>query len=494
MAWIWTAISVINFLWLLQVLLSLKRNRKLPPGPTGLPIIGHFHLLGKNPHQDFHNLAQKYGPIMYLRFGFVPTIVVSSPAAAELVLKTHDLIFAGRAHHQAAKEISYDKRNIVFAQYGIYWRNMRKLCTLELLSNFKINQFQPMRRAEIEVFVESLQRAAGKRETVDISAKISALIGDMTCLMVFGRKFADGDLDEKGFKAVIGETLQVAALPNIADYFPFLAALDLQGLTRRMKELSKTFDGFLERIIDDHIQNKQEKKHAQDFADTMITIMESGEAGFEFDRRHVKAVLLVIILQEKYKQKIMEWALSELIRHPKAMKKLQQELEKVVGMDQIVEESHLDRLEYLDMVVKETLRLHPAVPLLIHESLEDCVVDQFHVPKGSRLIVNVWSIGKDPNAWREPQKFLPERFIGSNIDLRGQDFQLIPFGSGRRGCPGLQLGLTVVRLVLAQLVHCFDWELPDGMVASELDMAEHFGLVTCRENHLLAVPTYRLLK
>ncbi|KAL0333145.1 UNVERIFIED_CONTAM: cytochrome [Sesamum calycinum] len=463
MAWIWTAMSVIAFLWVLQVLLSLKRNKKLPPGPTGLPIIGHFHLLGKNPHQDFHNLAQKHGPIM--------------------------------AHLQAAKEISYDKRNVVFAPYGSYWRNMRKLCTLELLSNFRINQFQPMRRAEIEIFVGSLRRAAGKRETVDISARISALIGDMTCLMVFGRKFADGDLDEKGFKAVIGETLQVAALPNIADFFPFMAALDLQGLTRRMKELSKTFDGFLERIIDDHIENKQEKKHAQDFVDTMMTIMESGEAGFEFDRRHVKAVLLdMLIAGMDTSSAVVEWTLSELIRHPKAMKKLQQELEQVVGMDQIVEESHLDRLEYLDMVVKETFRLHPAVPILIHESLEDCIVDQFHVPKGSRLIVNVWSIGKDPNVWREPQKFLPERFIGSNIDLRGQDFQLIPFGSGRRGCPGLQLGLTVVRLVVAQLVHCFDWELPDGMVASELDMAEHFGLVTCRDNHLLAVPTYRLLK
>ncbi|KAL0342869.1 UNVERIFIED_CONTAM: cytochrome [Sesamum angustifolium] len=495
MAWIWTAMSVITFLWVLQVLLSLKKNKQLPPGPTGLPIIGHFHLLGKNPHQDFHNLAQKHGPIMYLRFGFVPTIVVSSPAAAELVLKTHDLIFAGRAHLQAAKEISYDKRNVVFAPYGSYWRNMRKLCTLELLSHFRINQFQPMRRAEIEVFVGSLRRAAAKRETVDISARISALIGDMTCLMVFGRKFADGDLDEKGFKAVIGETLQVAALPNIADFFPFMAALDLQGLTRRMKELSKTFDGFLERIIDDHIENKQEKKHAQDFVDTMMTIMESGEAGFEFDRRHVKAVLLdMLIAGMDTSSAVVEWTLSELIRHPKAMKKLQQELKQVVGMDQIVEESHLDRLEYLDMVVKETFRLHPAVPILIHESLEDCVVDQFHVPKGSRLIVNVWSIGKDPNVWREPQKFLPERFIGSNIDLRGQDFQLIPFGSGRRGCPGMQLGLTVVRLVVAQLVHCFDWELPDGMVASELDMAEHFGLVTCRDNHLLAVPTYRLLK
>ncbi|KAK4411616.1 cytochrome [Sesamum angolense] len=182
----------------------------------------------------------------------------------------------------------------------------------------------------------------------------------------------------------------------------------------------------------------------------------------------------------------IEWAFSELIRHPQVMKKLQNELETVVGLDQMVEESHLDRLEYLDFVVKETLRLHPVAPLLLpHESMEDCVIDGFHIPKGSRTMVNIWAIGRDPNVWPDPEAFKPERFIGNNIDIRGHDFRLIPFGSGRRGCPGLQLGLTVVRLVVAQLVHCFDWELPNGMLPSDLDMSEHFGLVTSRAKHLM---------
>ncbi|KAL0424424.1 UNVERIFIED_CONTAM: cytochrome [Sesamum radiatum] len=191
----------------------------------------------------------------------------------------------------------------------------------------------------------------------------------------------------------------------------------------------------------------------------------------------------------------IEWALSELIRHPQLMKKLQEELETVVGMDQMVEESHLHRLKYLDFVVKETLRLHPVGPLLIpHESMEDCVIDSYHVPKGSRVIVNVWAIGRDPNAWPEPGVFKPERFIGSNIDLRGHDFQLLPFGSGRRSCPGLQLALTMVQLVIAQLVHCFDWQLPNGMQPSDLDMSEHFGLVVARAKHIVAIPSYRLHK
>ena len=190
---------------------------------------------------------------------------------------------------------------------------------------------------------------------------------------------------------------------------------------------------------------------------------------------------------------VIEWALSELMKHPRVMKKVQKELEKKVGMNRMVEESDLESLEYLEMVIKETLRLHPVAPLLVpHEAVEDTIIDGYLIPKKSRIIVNAFSIGRDPSAWTESEKFLPERFVGSNVDIRGRDFELLPFGSGCRGCPGIQLGITVVRLVLAQLVHCIDWELPNGMLPTELDMTEDFSLVTPRAKHLEAVPTYRL--
>ncbi|KAL8490247.1 hypothetical protein ACS0TY_025959 [Phlomoides rotata] len=177
------------------------------------------------------------------------------------------------------------------------------------------------------------------------------------------------------------------------------------------------------------------------------------------------------------------------------MKKVQKELESVVGMDHAVEESHLDKLQYLECVIKEVFRLHPIVPLLLpHESIEDCVVDGFHIPKKSRIMVNVWAIGRDPSVWSNPKSFTPERFIGSHIDVKGHNFELLPFGSGRRGCPGMQLGLTVVKLVVAQLVHCFDWELPNGMQPSDMDMSEHFALVTSRAKNLMVIPSYRLAK
>ena len=189
----------------------------------------------------------------------------------------------------------------------------------------------------------------------------------------------------------------------------------------------------------------------------------------------------------------IDWAVAELIRHPRVMKKVQSELEKVVGMERMVEESDLESLEYLNMVVKETLRLYPAGPLLVpNESMEDCTVNGFYIPQKSRIIVNAWAIGRDPDSWTNADEFLPERFIEGDIDFRGKHFQYIPFGSGRRGCPGMQLGITVVRFVVAQLVHCFDWELPDGMLPSELDMTEEFGLAIPRAKHLVAIPTYRL--
>ncbi|KAK9009714.1 hypothetical protein V6N11_036242 [Hibiscus sabdariffa] len=189
----------------------------------------------------------------------------------------------------------------------------------------------------------------------------------------------------------------------------------------------------------------------------------------------------------------IDWTLAELIRHPRVTKKLQTEIESVVGMKRMVEESDLEKLEYLNMVTKESFRLHPVAPLLVpHAAREDCTVNGFHIPKDARILINAWAIGRGRRVWTDADKFYPERFVGTDIDVRGQNFQLIPFGSGRRGCPGMQLALTMVHLVVAQLVHCFDWDLPDEMLPTELDMAEDFGLVCPRANNLLAIPTWRL--
>ncbi|KAL3527824.1 hypothetical protein ACH5RR_012480 [Cinchona calisaya] len=476
-----------------QNLILMKKRKRLPPGPKGLPILGNLHLLGKNPHKDLAKLAKKHGPIMHMRFGYVPAVIASSPEITEKFLKTNDQVFANRPYHEGAWYVSYEQRSITFGQYGLYWRNMRKLCILQLLSGHKTGSFQLMREEEVGLLVKSIKKAASDGSAVDLSDEISSLGANMSCLMIFGKKYMDKDFDDRGFRDVIQEVMHLGAIPNLGDFFPFLGVFDLQGLTRRFKALAKVFDTFLEKIIDEHLQLREEKK-TKDFVDIMMGFIHSGASEFEFDPRHVKAILLDMLLASMDTSvTAVEWAISDLLRHPEAMKKLQKELEEKIGLDRIVEESDLEGLEYLDMVIKESMRLHPVAPLLLpHESTEDCEVDGFSIKKKSRIIINIYAIGRDPKVWADPESFIPERFKGSNIDIRGKDFRLIPFGSGRRSCPGLQLGLTVVRFVLAQLVHCFNWELADNIQPSDLDMTEVFGLVTSRAKHLRVVPTYRL--
>ena len=167
----------------------------------------------------------------------------------------------------------------------------------------------------------------------------------------------------------------------------------------------------------------------------------------------------------------IEWIFSKLLRHPRVMRKLQEELENVVGMDRKIEETDLGNLIYFDMIIKEDLRLHPATPLMLpHESMKDTMINSYYIAKNFRIIINSWSIVRDRNAWsNNAEEFFPERFMENDIDLKGHHFQLLPFRSGRRGCPGMHLAVTTDKLVVAQLVHCFSWELPDGMPLEDLD-------------------------
>ncbi|XP_019183844.1 PREDICTED: cytochrome P450 CYP736A12-like [Ipomoea nil] len=496
MAWIWTVFITAIFSALAKMAMK-KKEKRLPPGPKGLPILGHFHLLGKNPHQDMYHLAKQHGPIIHLRFGSATIIHVSSADAAKLFLKTHDHVFASRPRYEAAKYILYDEKDLIAAKYGPYWRQMRKLCTLQLLSPLKITSFRPAREQEVKLGVISLIQNATAREPVDLSAFVSTMNANMSCVMVFGKKYTEEEFAETGFRGVMRETTQLSAAPNLKDYFylPLLGGFDFQGLTRRMKAVARIYDDFFERVINDHIEGKDEKQ-TKDIVDTLIGIMESGkfQSEFQFDRRHVKALMLdMLVGSMDTSATAIEWILSEMIRHPMVMKKVQNELEEVVGKDRMVQESDLKSLHYLEMVIKEAFRLHPVAPLLLpHEAMEDSMVSGFHIPKGSRILVNTWAIGRDPEFWPEPEKFIPERFLGSDIDVKGHDFELLPFGSGRRSCPGIQLGLVIVRLIVAQLVHCFDWELPDGMLPEDLDMTELFGTATVRANSLKAIPKYRL--
>ncbi|XP_026455494.1 cytochrome P450 CYP736A12-like [Papaver somniferum] len=410
---------------------SSNKLKRLPPGPKGLPIVGNFFMSGKAVHRDLHRLSTQYGPIMYLRLGSVPVIVVSSAEAAALFLKTHDLNFASRPFTAAAKYITYDRKSF-FTEYGPYWLNLRKLSSLKLLNQKKIESFESMRSSEIGLLIRSLQDAANLHEVVDITSKVFALNKDMSCLMVFGKKRVESDHDKKSFHEVVLEGMRLAAVPNLAEHIPFIGQFDLQGLVKGMKAVSEVFDKMLDNVIDEHLE-VFDKDNLKDFIDVLLDCMESNDTDFPIDRSNIKAIALGILLGAMdTSATAIEWTLTELIKNPRVMRKIQDELEREAGLDRLVKESDLPKLEYLDMVIKESFRLHPVGPLLLpHESIEDCQVNGFFIPKKSRVIINSWAIGRDPQTWTDPEKFIPERFLGSNVDVRGYDFELLPFGSGR---------------------------------------------------------------
>eukprot|EP01018_Ginkgo_biloba_P005270 Gb_32735 [translate_table: standard] len=483
------AVILVVLVSILSIKFGLGGHRngkyRLPPGPTPLPIIGNLHKLGKLPHRSLQALAKKYGPLMYLRLGSVPTVVASSPEMAKEFLKTHDANFSSRPITSAGKYTAYDFKGITLAPYGSNWRDVRKICNIELLTAKRLQSFQSLREEEVGLMVDSIAKESAY--PVNLSKTLASLTTNIMCRIVIGRKYSEGDLACGEFHEMVHDLFSTNGAFNIGDFIPWLQRFDLQGIVRRTKNAHKIFDVFAENVIDEHVvENMELKEGGKDFVDVLLDM--------KMCRESIKALIFDMLLGGlETSSTTLEWTLSELLRNPHVMKKAQQELESVVGKNRRVKESDLSHLKYLRCVVKETLRLHPAGPLMVpHESMEDCTVGEYHIPAKTRLIVNVWAIGRDPSEWEDPLAFRPERFIERDIDVTGQNFAIIPFGSGRRGCPGSSLGLVIVELAVAQLLHCFEWSLNDEYDPADLNMSESFQLSIPRQHPLYALPTFRL--
>ncbi|KAK1276411.1 Premnaspirodiene oxygenase [Acorus gramineus] len=487
------------FLWLatavLMLLITSTRSRgakkqTLPPSPPGLPIIGNLHQLGRLPHRALRDIARKHGPVVYLRLGLARAVVATSPEAASQFLKTHDANFASRPPSDAGEFISYGSRDITFCEYGSHWRNIKKFCTMKLLSAHKIDSFSWLRKEELIHLVQSIRDSASRREAVDVASALASFSTNMMCRMIFGERFEDDSM----LKTAVKETMATSGAFNVSDFFPFVGRLDLHGLRQRMKKVNRMFDDIFERVIEERLRSTTTQQQ-QNFMDILLATLADAEGDIPLDRVAMKAILLDMFVGAIDTGSVMiEWILAELMKKPLLMRKLQEEIERAIGLERMVDESDLSKLGYLDMVIKEGFRLHPPAPLLApHLAMKDSVIMGYDILKNTRVIVNAWAIGRDPESWTDPEEFIPERFTDLNVDIGGTDFKIIPFGSGRRRCPGMHLGAAVVQLVMAQLVHCFDWELPNGMPPEDLDMEEEFGLTVPRKNSLVAVPTYRLL-
>ncbi|QCD78193.1 Cytochrome P450 [Vigna unguiculata] len=445
-------------------------NSKLPPGPPKLPLIGNLHQLGAMPHHGLAKLSHQFGPLMHIKLGALSTVVVSSPEMAKEVMKTHDIAFANRPYLLAADVISYGSKGISFSPYGGYWRQMRKICTFELLTPKRVESFKAIRDEEASKLVKEV----GLREGSSMN-------------LTFGGK----SNDQEAFIAVMKDVLKVVAGFSLADLYPIKVLPVLTGLRSRVEKLHQEVDRILEKIVRDHRVTKEtNEKEGEDLVDVLLKLQKQNNLEHPLSDNVIKATILDIFSAGSgTSAKTIDWAMSELVKNPKVMEKAQSEIRRVFGEKGHVDEANLHEVKYLKSIIKETLRLHPPVPLLLpRECSERCEINGYEIEAKSKVIVNTWAIGRDPNYWSDAEKFFPERFLDCSVDYKGADFQFIPFGAGKRMCPGITFGIANVELLLANLLFHFDWKMPNGNKCEELDMTESFGLSVRRKQDLYLIP------
>ncbi|XP_027079288.1 premnaspirodiene oxygenase-like [Coffea arabica] len=485
---------------LLTLIKELKRSQKtktiqkLPPGPWKLPFIGCMHhLIGSLPHRCLKNLAQKYGSLMHLQLGEVSLIVVTSPNLAKEIMKTHDLSFATRPELLAFKIICYDSKDIAFSPYGDYWRQMRKISVLELLSAKSVRSFENIRQDEVLHLVEAIRPLAGKK--VNLTEQVFSYASSMVCRAAFGQVSKE---DQYEFVQLMKQVAALAGGFDIADLFPSYKILHvLTGMKPKLLKIHHKMDSIFEKLIEEHIKNQTRNKKLvadasqEDLIDVLLRIRDSGNLQFPITNNNIKAIIFdMFAAGTETSSSTVEWAMSEMIRKPDVMAKAQREIRQAFKGKQNIDEADVQGLRYLKLVTKETLRLHPPFPLLLpRECREQCELNGYTIPIKTKVMINFWAIGRDPEHWSDPESFVPERFDNNLVDFTGNHFEFVPFGAGRRICPGMSFALVNVELPLALLLCHFNWRLPDGMESKELDMLENNGITATRKNNLYLVPS-----
>ncbi|KAJ8759812.1 hypothetical protein K2173_009913 [Erythroxylum novogranatense] len=470
-------------------------TKRTLPGPMKLPIIGNLHnLVGSLPYHALRDLAEEHGPIMHLRLGEVSTVVVSSAELADEVLRVQDISFAQRPNLLAPTILTYGGLDIAFAPYGEYWKQMRKFCMTELLSPKRVQSFTSVRHDEVKNLVESVRSSAGS--PINFSKMVLLFANKVVCRSAFGSKCSE-DKQEAVIEGAKKGT-ELAAGFNIVDVFPSLAFLQgITGMKAELLALQEQLSEVFDTIIEEHRERLRTtgqgggESGEDDLLDVLLRLQESGNLRCPITRNSLKAVILDMFTAGTDTSSITsEWAMAEMMKNHRVLKKAQAEVRQNLRGKKAITDADVEELHYLKEVIKETLRLHPPVPLLLpRQSRETCVVNGYEIPGKTTLMINAWALGRDPKYWSDAERFIPERFEDGRLDFKGQNFEFIPFGAGRRICPGMHFGLANVVLPLAQLLYYFDWKLPDGMSPQNLDMTEKFGATVGRKHSLMLIAT-----
>ncbi|XP_042009334.1 cytochrome P450 71A8-like [Salvia splendens] len=484
-------LSLLLLLSITRIFLKSSSKKKLPPSPPKLPIIGNLHQLGSSlPHRSLHSLAKKHGPLMLLHFGSVPVLIVSSAEFAREIMVTHDTTFANRPRFKAMMKLVYGCRDVAFLPYGEYWRRLRSIVVLQLLSNKRVQSYRAIREEEAALIVKKVLETSGNT-AVDLSAMFESFSNDVIGRSAFGGKLSDSENGKK-FLEAMADLMKLLGIIDIGDFIAWLGWIGrVNGFDRRLDDTAKRIDLVLESVIQERMLEKKgvKEESGEHFVDILLDIYNHTTLDVSIDRDSLKAIILdVFVGGTDTISTTMEWTMSEILRHPKVMKKLQQEVRGILKQKPEITDDDLQKMHYLKAVIKEAMRLHPPLPLLLPRlASKDVQVKGFDISAGTIVMINAWAIGRDLVSWDKPETFMPERFLNSSIDFKGLDFELIPFGGGRRGCPGITLASAGMELLLADLLRKFDWKLANGVEPKDLDMSESPGMTVHRAVPLLAL-------
>ncbi|KAL8492047.1 hypothetical protein ACS0TY_023603 [Phlomoides rotata] len=470
---------------------ACRKPKNAPPCPPRLPVIGHLHHLGGGGtlHHALTRINKKYGPVVSLQLGEVSTVVISSREAIKEVLKTNHPACADKPESIAVKLLFYNYTDIAFSGYSEYWRQMRRICISEMLSAKNVRSFGYIRAEEIQRLVESLQSSSG--QAVNISEKISDLTFAVTCRAAFGQVVKGRNT----FVGLLKEFSTMAGGFELVDLFPSFKFLHLFSLNRhRLHKIQREMNTALDLALEEHkLFNKttgHDQFEGEDFVDVLFRMQKNKQLQFPITTDNIKAVILDIFAGGiETTATTTVWAMTELMRDPHVMAKAQSEIREALKGKTSVEEKDVQNLKYLKSVVKESLRLHPPFPIIPRKCREECKVGGYTIPTNAKLMINVGSLGRDPEHWENPESFQPERFHNTSTDFLGNDSQYLPFGSGQRNCPGMNFAIANVEFPLAQLLYHFHWKLPQGITPADVDLTEVEGLAVSRKTPLFLIPT-----
>ncbi|KAM3734304.1 hypothetical protein ACB098_10G005700 [Castanea mollissima] len=481
---------------IIQAFYSISRSKvtskELPPGPKPFPIIGNLlELVGHKPQKSMAKLANTHGPLMTLKLGQKTKIVISSADLAKEVLQQHDQFFCNRTIPESVVAGNEHEFSLPWLPVSAKWRNLRRICKSHLFANQILDANQNLRRKKVQELLVDIHNSSLNGDAVDIGKAAFKTSLNLLSNTIFSVDLANpNSATGRELSKLVHSILEVGSRPNLADYFPVLKKVDPQGIRRQMTiYFGKMIDLFSSIISQRLLQRKTLGSiKNNDMLDTLLRINE--ESTGEIDKTQIARLFVDLFLAgNDTTSATLEWAMAELLYNPEVLSKAKAELNQIIGKGNAMVESDIDCLPYLQAIVKETFRLHPPVPLLLPRKAGAYVeIQGFSVPKGAQVLVNIWAIGRDASIWEIPNSFEPGRFLGSKIDVKGRNFELIPFGAGRRMCPGLPLALRMLHLMLGSLIHTFDWKVEGGFKPKDIYFEEKFGLTLQKAKPLRAIP------